>query len=198
MAALLANASATVTVCHSRTRELGAVCAAADILIAAVGSPEMVKGDWVKPGATVIDVGINRTDAGLVGDVDFERGGGARGGDHARSGRGRPDDDRDAPPQHGWRGRRTAPFRRDARVGCASGHPAQNQRQGEVWTQTDASTGEKIAGASGVVLLIVMFSGRRGSPYGRGRFAVGGDAWQAMEFIASSSCWPRWPGSRWQ
>ena len=72
MAALLTNASATVTVCHSRTRDLGAVCAQADILIAAVGSPEMVKGAWVKPGASVIDVGINRTDSGLVGDVEFD------------------------------------------------------------------------------------------------------------------------------
>ncbi len=72
MAALLTNASATVTVCHSRTRDLGTVCAQADILIAAVGSPEMVKGAWVKPGASVIDVGINRTDSGLVGDVEFD------------------------------------------------------------------------------------------------------------------------------
>jgi len=72
MAALLTNASATVTVCHSRTRDLGAVCSAADILIAAVGSPQMIEGDWVKPGAAVIDVGINRTEDGLVGDVDFE------------------------------------------------------------------------------------------------------------------------------
>src|SRR5688572_21173091 len=72
MAALLTNASATVTICHSRTRDLGAVCAAADILIAAVGSPRMVRGEWVKPGAAVVDVGINRTDDGLVGDVDYE------------------------------------------------------------------------------------------------------------------------------
>jgi methylenetetrahydrofolate dehydrogenase (NADP+) / methenyltetrahydrofolate cyclohydrolase len=72
MAALLTNASATVTVCHSRTRDLAGVCRAADILIAAVGSPRMIQGDWVKPGATVIDVGINRTEEGLVGDVDFE------------------------------------------------------------------------------------------------------------------------------
>ena len=72
MSALLTNASATVTVCHSRTRDLGSVCRGADILIAAVGSPRMVRGEWVKPGATVIDVGINRTDDGLVGDVDFE------------------------------------------------------------------------------------------------------------------------------
>jgi methylenetetrahydrofolate dehydrogenase (NADP+)/methenyltetrahydrofolate cyclohydrolase len=72
VASLLVNASATVTVCHSRTRNLPAVCRRADILVAAVGSPRMVKADWVKPGAAVIDVGVNRTDEGLVGDVDFE------------------------------------------------------------------------------------------------------------------------------
>jgi len=71
MASLLVNASATVTVCHSRTRDLAAVCRAADVLVAAVGRPEIVRGDWVKPGATVIDVGMNRTDHGLVGDVEF-------------------------------------------------------------------------------------------------------------------------------
>jgi methylenetetrahydrofolate dehydrogenase (NADP+)/methenyltetrahydrofolate cyclohydrolase len=72
VASLLVNASATVTVCHSRTRDLPAVCRRADILVAAVGSPRMVKGNWVKPDAAVIDVGVNRTDEGLVGDVDFE------------------------------------------------------------------------------------------------------------------------------
>ncbi len=71
VAALLLAENATVTICHSRTRDLPEVCRRADILIAAVGRPGMVKGDWIKPGATVIDVGINRTDAGLVGDVDF-------------------------------------------------------------------------------------------------------------------------------
>ena len=72
MRALLLAEHATVTICHSRTRDLGAVCARADVLIAAVGRARMIQGDWVKPGATVIDVGINRTDDGLVGDVDFE------------------------------------------------------------------------------------------------------------------------------
>jgi methylenetetrahydrofolate dehydrogenase (NADP+)/methenyltetrahydrofolate cyclohydrolase len=72
MAQLLLGANATVTICHSRTRDLAEVCRRADVLIAAVGRPQMVKGDWVKPGAVVIDVGINRTDDGLVGDVDFE------------------------------------------------------------------------------------------------------------------------------
>jgi methylenetetrahydrofolate dehydrogenase (NADP+)/methenyltetrahydrofolate cyclohydrolase len=72
MAQLLLGANATVTICHSRTRDLAGVCRGADILIAAVGRPRMVKGDWVKPGAIVIDVGMNRTDDGLVGDVDFD------------------------------------------------------------------------------------------------------------------------------
>jgi methylenetetrahydrofolate dehydrogenase (NADP+)/methenyltetrahydrofolate cyclohydrolase len=71
VAALLLAEHATVTICHSRTRDLAAVCRRADVLIAAVGRPEMVKGSWVKPGAVVIDVGINRTDSGLVGDVEF-------------------------------------------------------------------------------------------------------------------------------
>jgi methylenetetrahydrofolate dehydrogenase (NADP+)/methenyltetrahydrofolate cyclohydrolase len=71
VAALLLAANATVTTCHSRTRDLAGACRRADVLIAAVGRPEMVRGDWVKDGAVVIDVGINRTDAGLVGDVHF-------------------------------------------------------------------------------------------------------------------------------
>lgn len=71
MAQLLLEADATVTVCHSRTRELAAVCRRADVLIAAVGRAELVRGDWVKPGAAVIDVGVNRTPGGLVGDVCF-------------------------------------------------------------------------------------------------------------------------------
>ena len=72
MAQLLLGANATVTTCHSRTRDLAGVCRRADVLIAAVGRPRMVKGDWVKPGAVVIDVGMNRTEDGLAGDVDFD------------------------------------------------------------------------------------------------------------------------------
>jgi methylenetetrahydrofolate dehydrogenase (NADP+)/methenyltetrahydrofolate cyclohydrolase len=80
MSALLLAANATVTTAHSRTKDLAGVCRNADILVAAVGRPEMVKGDWVKPGATVIDVGINRIAAPekgegksrLVGDVAFD------------------------------------------------------------------------------------------------------------------------------
>jgi len=72
MAQLLLAANATVTVCHSHTVGLPEVCRTADVLIAAIGRAEMVRGDWVKPGAVVVDVGINRTGAGLVGDVAFD------------------------------------------------------------------------------------------------------------------------------
>jgi len=72
VASLLLGANATVTTCHSRTRDLAGVCRRADVLVAAVGSPRLLGADAIKPGATVIDVGMNRTDDGLVGDVDFE------------------------------------------------------------------------------------------------------------------------------
>ncbi len=72
IARLLLAANATVTVCHSRTRDLPGTCARADVLVAAVGVPELLGADAVKPGAVVIDVGVNRTDDGLVGDVDFD------------------------------------------------------------------------------------------------------------------------------
>ena len=77
MASLLIKESCTVTVAHSKTRDLPGECRRADIVIAAVGRSEMVRGDWIKPGATVIDVGINRIEAEggktrLVGDVDFD------------------------------------------------------------------------------------------------------------------------------
>jgi methylenetetrahydrofolate dehydrogenase (NADP+)/methenyltetrahydrofolate cyclohydrolase len=72
LAQLLLGANATVTHCHSRTRDLPAVCREAEVLVAAVGSPGLVTADMVREGATVIDVGTNRTDDGLVGDVDFE------------------------------------------------------------------------------------------------------------------------------
>ena len=72
MAQLLLAANATVTHCHSRTRDLAEVCREADVLVAAVGSAGLVTGDMVGEGSVVIDVGTNRTDDGLVGDVDFE------------------------------------------------------------------------------------------------------------------------------
>jgi methylenetetrahydrofolate dehydrogenase (NADP+) / methenyltetrahydrofolate cyclohydrolase len=73
MALMLMHAGATVTICHSKTRDLGAMTRQADILVAAVGKPRMIRGDMVKPGAVVIDVGINRLpDGKLAGDVDFE------------------------------------------------------------------------------------------------------------------------------
>ena len=72
MTQLLLKENCTVTITHSKTRDLKAECLRADIIIAAVGIPKLVKGDWVKKGAIVIDVGINKTDSGLVGDVDFD------------------------------------------------------------------------------------------------------------------------------
>ncbi|WP_181703889.1 bifunctional methylenetetrahydrofolate dehydrogenase/methenyltetrahydrofolate cyclohydrolase FolD [Chthonobacter albigriseus] len=76
MAQLLLSRNATVTIAHSRTKDLPAVCRTADVLVAAVGRPKMVKGDWIKPGAIVIDVGINRIEVDgkgkIVGDVDFD------------------------------------------------------------------------------------------------------------------------------
>jgi methylenetetrahydrofolate dehydrogenase (NADP+) / methenyltetrahydrofolate cyclohydrolase len=72
VASLLLAANATVTICHSRTRDLGEVCRRADVLVAAVGRPRLITGAMVKPGAIVIDVGTTRTEDGLVGDVEFE------------------------------------------------------------------------------------------------------------------------------
>jgi methylenetetrahydrofolate dehydrogenase (NADP+)/methenyltetrahydrofolate cyclohydrolase len=72
VAVLLTNADATVTICHSKTKDLPTVIAGADILVAAIGRPEFIRGSWIKPGATVIDVGTNRLPTGkLVGDVEF-------------------------------------------------------------------------------------------------------------------------------
>jgi methylenetetrahydrofolate dehydrogenase (NADP+)/methenyltetrahydrofolate cyclohydrolase len=77
IAQLLLQQNCTVTIAHSRSRELAKLCRRADILVAAVGRPEMVRADWIKPGAAVIDVGINRVPAGegktkLVGDVAYD------------------------------------------------------------------------------------------------------------------------------
>ena len=72
IAHLLLDRNATVTICHSRTKDLGAITRQADIIVAAVGRPRMITGSMVKEGAVVVDVGINRLEEGLVGDVDFE------------------------------------------------------------------------------------------------------------------------------
>jgi methylenetetrahydrofolate dehydrogenase (NADP+)/methenyltetrahydrofolate cyclohydrolase len=73
MQMLLTNANATVTLCHSRTKDLAAQVARADVVVAAVGRPEIVRGEWIKEGAVVIDVGMNRLESGkLAGDVEFE------------------------------------------------------------------------------------------------------------------------------
>ena len=111
---LLLGANATVTVCHSRTRDLGEVCRRAEILVAAAGQPRLVTGEMIRPGATVIDVGTNRTDDGLVGDVDFEAAARGRRSDHAGARWGRADDDRDAALQHRAGGART--------LGCERPH----------------------------------------------------------------------------
>ncbi len=99
MAQLLLAENATVTIAHSKTVDLAAVCRRADLLVAAIGRPELVRGDWIKPGATVIDVGINRVpgDGGksrIVGDVEFRRSIENRWRDYAGSGRRWPDDNR--------------------------------------------------------------------------------------------------------
>ncbi|MEW6201690.1 MAG: bifunctional methylenetetrahydrofolate dehydrogenase/methenyltetrahydrofolate cyclohydrolase FolD [bacterium] len=73
VAMLLMSKNATVTVCHSRTKNLPDVVKSGDIVVAAIGRAEFVKGEWIKEGAVIIDVGVNRTDAGLKGDVEFEK-----------------------------------------------------------------------------------------------------------------------------
>lgn len=72
VAMLLLNADCTVTVCHSKTRDLKKICSDADILVAAIGKPRFITADMIKEGAAIIDVGINRTETGLLGDVDFD------------------------------------------------------------------------------------------------------------------------------
>ena len=72
VALLLQRRNATVTMCHSRTRDLAALCRSADVLVSAVGVPRLVKADWIRPGAAVIDVGVTEVDGEIVGDVDFE------------------------------------------------------------------------------------------------------------------------------
>ena len=128
MANLLLAANCTVTIAHSRTRDLPALARTADILVAAVGRPEMVKGDWVKPGATVIDVGINRVPAPdkgegktrLVGDVAYRGCGEGRRRHHAGARRRRADDHRHADGQHGHLG---LSRRRQKRPYCRVANP---------------------------------------------------------------------------
>ena len=105
LAQLLLARHATVTMCHTRTRDLAAHTRRADILCVAAGRPRMVTGDMVKPGAWVIDVGVNRLDTGkLAGDVDFDAVSARGRRDHAGAGRRRSDDRRDAHAQHPARG----------------------------------------------------------------------------------------------
>ena len=114
MAQLLLNASCTVTVAHSKTRDLPATVRGGEIVVAAVGRPEMVRGEWLKPGAVVIDVGMNRIAAPERGEGQdqarrrcrFRRGRSRGRGDNPRSRRGRTDDDRHADGQYACRGLR--------------------------------------------------------------------------------------------
>ena len=117
MAQLLLNENCTVTIAHSRTRDLPAVVRRADMVVAAVGRAEMVRGDWIKPGAIVIDVGIQRVTAAdgktrLVGDVAFDEAGRRGRRDHAGARRRRPDDGR--LPAAGTRSRRRRPLSPEA------------------------------------------------------------------------------------
>ncbi len=101
MAMMLLAKNATVTICHSATQDLAALTRQADVVVAAVGKRNMLTADMVKPGAVVIDVGMNRNDEGkLCGDVDFEGVQGSRRLDHAGARRRRPDDPRHAARQH--------------------------------------------------------------------------------------------------
>ena len=135
---LLLNENATVTIAHSRSRDLAQLCARADLVYAAVGKPEMVRGDWIKPGATVIDVGINRLPAAdgktrLVGDVAFAEASERRRRDHAGARRRRPDDGGVSAGQHAARGLR------DSRIAEAGGvdllFPRPCGKRGEVQDQ---------------------------------------------------------------
>ena len=114
--------NATVTCCHVKTRDLAAHTRRADILVAAAGVPEMIGGDMIKPGATVIDVGVHRTADGLVGDVQVRRGARGRGRDHAGARRGRTHDHVDAAGEHRRRRRGAGVHAMTAR-GPAGRHP---------------------------------------------------------------------------
>ena len=109
-ALLLLRENATVTICHSKTADLGSVIRAADIVIVAIGRANFVTGDMLKPGAVVVDVGINVVDGKLVGDVDYRVREPRRLGHHARPRWRRPPDQRD--PPHPPRSRRSRPGRR--------------------------------------------------------------------------------------
>ena len=92
--------NATVTSTHVKTRDLAAHTRRADILVAAAGVPQLISGDMIKPGATVVDVGVHRTPTGLVGDVVYDEVGRGRRGDHPGARRGGPDDGGDAAREH--------------------------------------------------------------------------------------------------
>ena len=153
MAQLLLRESCTVTVVHSRTRDVRAHVGAADIVVAAVGIPEMIKGDWLKPGATVIDVGINRTEAGLVGDVDFASAVGVAGAITPVPGGAK-----------GWRStrRRSTGPAHDRALYLVADHLLRGDRSAGLRADLCRAVGERLGGAEA----------RNGDPRGR---RVGGD-----------------------
>ena len=164
VARLLLAANATVTICHSRTRDLDATCRRADVLVAAVGVPRLLGADAVKPGAVVIDVGMNRPEDGLLRRRRLRRGGRGGGRDHAGARRGRADDDRDAAG--------STPCRRRARerrgVG-RRGHEPRRRPHAQMQSSDDPILGggirwsyklvriEKIAGGTASCSSIFMF-----------------------------------------
>ena len=166
-----AGANATVTICHSRTHDLPAVARRADVLIAAVGRAEMVRGDWVKPGAVVIDVGMNRTDDGLKGDVAFAEASEVAARDHAGPRRRRADDHRLPAAQH-----------------------AAGRADGRAVTLGKLRSGDVLAGLGGLALLVAHVL--PGSTCHRGRLlgpahhhARYTDRRRWRPSVRSSSCW---------
>ena len=150
---LLLGANATVTICHSRTRDLGEVCRRAEILVAAAGQPRLVSGDMIRPGATVIDVGTNRTDDGLVGDVDFDAAVEVAGAITPVPGGVGPMTIAMllANTVQAARGRLTA-----ARPGCLN-PPRQIHRRRLTLDSSRLRTGEIVAGIGGVALFVFLF-----------------------------------------
>ena len=137
MALELLAARCTITVCHSRTKDLAEKARGADVLVAAVGRPRFVPGDWVKEGALVIDVGINRLEDGsLVGDLDYDAVPGAGRLDHTGPGGRRPHDHRKPAGKHPAGG----PIaRRGQRLTTTPGEPSSDQRQSVTRPEAEAA-----------------------------------------------------------